>query len=159
LTFKAFLSGSPTYQYGLWVEQLIDPKTGLIDFTPQFEGTYTLTIIAYDDKWMWSSASWTLVCYIKGAGWLNHPPIRARKPLNPQICRAGNPYVLPICMEDPDGDPVYYSSNIGAISEDGVFSFLTYFPGQYQVEITGYDNRGGIATLKFLLIVVPWWLS
>ena len=159
LTFKAFLSGFPTYQYGPWVENIINPKTGLIDFTPQFEGTYTLTIIAYDDKWMWSSASWTLVCYIKGAGWLNHPPIRARKPLNPQICRAGRSYVLPICMEDPDGDHVYYSSNIGAISEDGVFSFLTYFPGRYNVKITGYDNRGGIATLTFTLIVVPWWLG
>ena len=50
LTYSATINGLPSYQYGPWQESLINPQTGLIQFTPQFEGFFKLTVTVRDKK-------------------------------------------------------------------------------------------------------------
>jgi hypothetical protein len=73
------------------------------------------------------------------------------------MVRAGELYTVATGFVDPDGDDLYYSTNIGSMTPDGAYSFLTYFPGQYWVSIVAYDLHGGRAYLDFLLDVQPWW--
>ena len=64
-------------------------------------------------------------------------------------------------VEDPDGDMVYASCNIGSYSRghDGyyIWRFLTHFPGLYKVEIIFYDVHGGYSSMEFQVDVEPWW--
>jgi len=156
LTYSAMINGLPSYQYGPWQEPLIDPHSGLIKFTPQFEGFFKLTVVVRDEKGAIGQAVWDLTIANRGA-WLNHPPVRVLNIPSPQMVRAGELYTVATGFVDPDGDDLYYSTNIGAMTPDGTFSFLTYFPGQYQVSIIAYDFLGAHTYLNFLLDVQPWW--
>jgi hypothetical protein len=66
-----------------------------------------------------------------------------------------------INIEDPDGDEIYASVNIGSIGRgpDGhiFWTFQSNFPGFYDVELIVYDIRGGYAILWWPLEVNPWW--
>jgi len=157
LTYSATLNGLPSYQYGPWISKLIDPFRGVIAFTPQFEGSFQCVVTARDSKGAAAVGSFNLFCINPGT-WLNHPPIILEPIQSPQQCRAGELFILSeLKMFDPDDQKIFYSSNLGAVSEDGVFTFQTQFPGQYLVQITGYDSLGGCVTQQFVLDVTPWW--
>ncbi|MGA1869625.1 MAG: hypothetical protein ACMUJM_13895 [bacterium] len=156
LTYSATINGLPNYQYGPWQESIINPKTGLVEFTPRFEGNYKVTIQVRDEKGALGQTSWDLFVVNRGS-WYNHPPVRVVNIKTPQLAKAGSHYTIATGFVDPDGDELYYSTNIGSITSEGSFSFLTYFPGQYQVSIIAYDIHGGLAYLRFLLDVQPWW--
>jgi hypothetical protein len=156
LTYSATINGLPSYQYGPWQESLINPQTGIIQFTPQFEGFFKLTVTVRDTKGAIGQATWDLTVANKG-GWFNHPPVRVVNVPSPQMVRAGELYIVATGFVDPDGDDLYYSTNIGSVTPDGAYSFLTNFPGQYQVSIVAYDLYGGKSYLNFLLDVQPWW--
>jgi hypothetical protein len=90
--------------------------------------------------------------------WFNHPPIVTREIDSPKVIRAGAEFNTgELHIVDPDGEPLYYSCNIGTVGTNGVYSFSSNFPGVYLVHITAYDIRGGAVTVEFVLNVLPWW--
>jgi hypothetical protein len=104
-----------------------------------------------------------MFCSNRGT-WLNHPPIILSRPTEPLIVNAGEEAILSrtdFAVEDPDGDSVYASCNVGTCSRgvDGYFmwTFQTNFPGLYDIEIIFYDIRGGYARMEFQVDVKPWW--
>jgi hypothetical protein len=157
LTYSMTINGLPSYQYGPWMQQIIDPYRGVVTFTPQFEGVFQCVVTVRDSRGLAAMGSFNLYCVNKGT-WLNHPPIILEPIQSPQECRAGEFFTLSdLQMYDPDGQKLFYSCNIGAVGDDGVFSFQTQYPGQYSVQITGYDSLGGHVTQAFVLDVNPWW--
>ena len=50
LIYSATINGLPNYQYGPWQESIINPHTGLIQFTPRFEGDFKIMITVQDEK-------------------------------------------------------------------------------------------------------------
>jgi len=162
LTWHATIAGLPAYKYGPWSEALINPTTGVITFTPQFEGIYPVTVRVSDSRGMYTIGQFELYCINPGT-WLNHAPIVLGDWDHPQVCRAGELLILDseIDVIDPDGDKVYYSCNIGSIGSDSsgnvVWSFQTQFPGFYEVYITAMDGRGAYTQFTIDLDVQPWW--
>jgi len=163
LTYKMTLNGLRSLQYGPWLEQTINPQSGLIHFIPQFEGAFDVFITCTDDRGASGNGAITIFAITPGT-WLNHPPIISGGPTNPVVLRAGEEYELhaPLFnVFDPDGDELYASCNIGSCGRclDGAFiwNFQSNFPGYYDVEIIFYDIRGGYAILWFPVIVKPWW--
>jgi len=157
LTYSVTLNGLPSYQYGPWMQQVIDPYRGVISFTPQFEGVFQCVVTVRDSRGLTAMGSFNIYCVNTGT-WLNHSPIIVNNIQSPQQSRAGELFTLSeLQMYDPDDQKLFYSCNIGAVSDNGVFSFQTQFPGQYSVQITGYDSLGGHVTQQFVLDVTPWW--
>ncbi|MGA1875506.1 MAG: hypothetical protein ACMUIA_07850 [bacterium] len=186
ITFFAFIDGLPYYGYGPYQEDLIkNPLGGIIEFTPVFEGIHNITVVARDTRGLTAVGEYTLVVATPG-GWYNHPPILGEDIDSPQYVRAGQLFSMPVEFFDPDIEPIYYSCNIGMVSHllsEGIethtseypgwgespssaygiyrggamYTFTTYFPGIYHVEITAYDIRGGYCTARFILDVQPWW--
>ena len=162
LIYRATIDGLPSYQFGPWQESIIDPVTGVIQFTPQFEGRHWIDIAVHDSRGMYARSGFELVVVNPGT-WYNHAPVVTDDVQNPQVAKAGREYTIPIEIMDPDGDKLYYSVNIGTVTErqDGtagcVFSFFTNFPGQYLVTIVAFDIRGLSTETTFLLDVQPWW--
>lgn len=157
------LNGLPNYQYGPWIEQTINPGSGLISWVPKFEGAYDTIVTCTDARGAVGFGNITIFAVNKGT-WLNHPPIVLSRPTEPVVIKAGEEFILhhPILsVEDPDGDELYASCNIGSCGRapDGQFQwkFQSNFPGSYLVEIVFYDIRGGYAIMQFFLDVKPWW--
>ena len=76
------------------------------------------------------------------------------------IINAGEEFTLgapDFSVEDPDGDEIYASCNIGTCEKDAEGNFIWRFhsdsPGSYMVEIVFYDIRGGYAVMEFTLEV------
>jgi hypothetical protein len=161
LTYEATLNGLPSYSYGPWSNSIINPATGTISFTPQFEGALTCIVTVRDPRGLAAVGHFTIFAVnggSAGATWLNHAPIVARVIQSPQEVIAGDQFVLTnLHMADPDNQPLYYSCNIGAVGVDGIYTFQSEFPGEYLVQITGYDPMGGAVTQQFVLNVLPWW--
>lgn len=184
VTFTAYIDGMPYYGYGPYQEDIIpEPTTPHIIFHPQFEGVHKVVVIARDTRGLSSIAEYTLV--VAGSGsWLNHPPVQGEDIDSPQVAMAGQLFSIPIEFYDPDLEPIYFSCNIGMVTQltpegidtqlnadnslsgqaaygiyrgGAVYSFLTYFPGEYLVQITAYDSRGGYNTATLVLDVQPWW--
>ncbi|MGA1792009.1 MAG: hypothetical protein ACMUIM_11030, partial [bacterium] len=162
-SFQISMNGLPSYQYGPWVESIIDPCSGLIRFTPKFEGAYDTIVACSDNRGGIAYGEITLFCVHQGT-WLNHPPIVMGGPTNPVVVRAGEELIIhypTINIADPDGDEIYASVNIGSIGrspEGHIFwTFQSNFPGFYDVELIVYDIRGGYAILWWPLEVKPWW--
>jgi hypothetical protein len=160
LTWNATLNGLPTYAYGPWTDSLIDQKTGLVQFTPEFEGAYTMNVEVTDQDGAIAGAAFVIYCVNQGT-WLNHPPVMLGDWDHPMIGTAGETLTLVFDgIVDPDGEGLYYSCNIGSIGvRDGnpVWEFQTSYPGNYQVEIVAYDTRGGYLVIPQEVIISPWW--
>jgi hypothetical protein len=157
------INGLTAYQYGPWIETIIDPCTGLISWVPKFEGAYDAVITCSDARGGTAFGEITIFCVNQGT-WLNHPPIILGGPTQPVVIKAGEEFILHtpnFAVEDPDGDQIYASCNIGSCGRapDGSFmwKFQSNFPGSYIVEIIFYDIRGGYAIMEFFLDVKPWW--
>ncbi len=164
LIFSASIDGMISYSYGPWEQSIINPFTGVIDFTPVFEGKHWINIIVRDSRGMYAQGGFELIVANPGT-WLNHAPVVIKKIQNPQVTKAGREYIIPIDIVDPDGEKLFYSCNIGSVTERRddqqgcVFRFFSNFPGQYVVTIVAYDIRGGFVEETFLLDVQPWWSS
>lgn len=160
LTFNATLNGLPSYQYGPWSQNIIEPcggMGGLIHFAPQSEGALDCIITVQDPRGMFAVANITIFCVNQGT-WFNHPPIILGDLDSPQTIRAGERFIAnEMSFVDPDGDKMYWSCNVGSVGNNGVYSFQTQYPGYYLVQITAYDIRGGAATTEFVIHVRPWW--
>jgi hypothetical protein len=157
LTYHCTLNGLPNYQVGPFQQTVISPTSGIIAFTPYSEGALHAIITVEDPRGMYSIGEITIFCCNKG-GWYNHPPIILGDMDSPQTIRAGQLFIaneMDFC--DPDGDELYWSCNIGAVGENGLYTFQSQYPGYYLVQITAYDIRGGAATTEFLIHVLPWW--
>jgi hypothetical protein len=157
------INGLPNYQYGPWIEQIINPSSGLISWVPKFEGAYDTIISCADARGGTAFGEITIFSVNRGT-WLNHPPIILSQPTEPVVIKAGEEFILHtpnFAVEDPDGDQIYASCNIGTCgrgpSGDFIWKFQSNFPGSYLVEIIFYDIRGGYAILNFFLDVKPWW--
>ncbi|MGA1842875.1 MAG: hypothetical protein ACMUIU_19845 [bacterium] len=163
LTWGMTINGMTAYQYGPWIETIIDPCTGLISWVPKFEGAYNAIITCSDARGGTAFGEITIFAVNQGT-WLNHPPIILERPTQPVVIKAGEEFMLhfpDINVEDPDGDEIYASCNIGSCGRTPYGSFLwrfqSNFPGSYLVEIIFYDIRGGYAVMEFFLDVKPWW--
>jgi hypothetical protein len=157
------LNGLPSYQYGPWMESMINTSSGIVSFVPKFEGAYDAVMVATDNRGASSVAEFTIFCVQRGT-WLNHPPIVLGDWDHPQVVKAGEELILTTTewsVVDPDGDELYYSCNIGSCGTlaDGsfVWTFQTNFPGFYTAEIVVYDIRGGYAIVTVDVEVKPWW--
>jgi hypothetical protein len=162
ITWDMTINGMTAYQYGPWIETIIDPCTGLISWVPKFEGAYDGVITASDARGGTAFGEITIFAVNQGT-WLNHPPIILGRPTQPVVIKAGEEFILhhpDLAVEDPDGDQIYASCNIGSCgrSSDGAFiwRFQSNFPGSYSVQIVFYDIRGGYAIMDFFLDVKPW---
>jgi hypothetical protein len=163
LVWQVTLNGLPSYQYGPWIEQIVTPASGLISWIPKFEGAYDAIATCTDARGASGFGEVTIFAVNRGT-WLNHPPIVLSRPTQPVVIKAGEEFILPspnLKVEDPDGDALYASCNIGTCgrAQDGAFiwKFQSDFPGSYVVEIIFYDIRGGYAIVEFFLDVKPWW--
>jgi hypothetical protein len=163
LTWGMTINGLTAYQYGPWIETIINPCTGLISWVPKFEGAYDAVVTCSDARGGTAFGEITIFCVNSGT-WLNHPPIILGGPTQPVVIKAGEEFILHtpnFAVEDPDGDQIYASCNIGTCGRapDGSFiwKFQSNFPGSYMVEIIFYDIRGGYAIMEFFLDVKPWW--
>jgi hypothetical protein len=163
LTWGVTLNGLPSYQYGPWIEAIVQPASGLISWIPKFEGAYDTVVTCTDARGDIGFGEITIFAVQRGT-WLNHPPIVLNRPTQPVVIKAGEEFIMPssiIEVEDPDGDAIYASCNIGTCGrlQDGAFTwkFQSNFPGSYVVEIVFYDIRGGYAIVEFFLDVKPWW--
>ncbi|MGA1841012.1 MAG: DUF3160 domain-containing protein [bacterium] len=92
----------------------------------------------------------------------NHAPIIIAGPTQPVVIKAGEEFILhapEFAVEDPDGDEIYASCNIGSCGRapDGSFmwKFQSNVPGSYQVEIIFSDQKGGTDMIEFLVNVEP----
>ncbi|MEW5804562.1 MAG: hypothetical protein AB1847_20915 [bacterium] len=163
LTWNMTIASLSSYQYGPYKESLIDPHTGLIQFTPQFEGVYPVVVSVQDDRGLFSVGRFILHCVNRGT-WLNHPPVILGDWDHPQVCRAGELFTLSeptLDVADPDGDKVYYTCDIGAIGVDAsghaIWTFQTQFPGFYAANIVAMDPHGAFTVFTIHLEVRPWW--
>jgi hypothetical protein len=157
LTYNCTLNGLPNYQVGPFQQRIIHPTSGLIAFTPYSEGALQAVITVEDPRGMFSVGEITIFCCNRGT-WFNHPPIILGDMDSPQTIRAGQLFIAnEMDFVDPDGDELYWSCNIGAVGENGIYTFQSQYPGYYLVQITAYDIRGGAATTEFLIHVMPWW--
>lgn len=159
-TWSAVLNGLPTYAYGPWTDSLIDRQTGLVSFTPEFEGNYTMTVQVVDQDGATAGAAFVIYCVNQGT-WLNHPPVMLFDWEHPMIGTAGETLTMAFDgIVDPDGEGLYFSCNIGSIGVRAgvpVWEFQTTYPGNYQVEIVAYDTRGGYLVIPQEVIISPWW--
>ena len=163
LTFQMTINDLPSYQYGPWTESLIDQKSGLISFTPQFEGKYRAVITCRDDQGAIGIEDFPLTIVEPGT-WLNHAPIFTGCPTRPIVIRAGEEAKIAtpdFIVTDVDGDQIYTSCNIGACGQtaDGgfIWTFQTNYPGIYNVEWVFFDVYGGYTIQKHSVDVQPWW--
>jgi hypothetical protein len=163
LTWNMTINGLPSYQYGPWVNSIINQCSGIITWTPQFEGAYDAVATCSDNRGGTAFGEITIFCVNRGT-WLNHPPIILGAPTEPVTMIAGQEFVLntpTLKVEDPDGDEIYASCNIGTCGRGAtgnfIWKFQSNFPGSYMVEIVFYDIRGGYAVMEFFLDVKPWW--
>ncbi len=157
LTYNCTLNGLPNYQVGPFQQRIISPTGGLIAFTPYSEGALQAIITVEDPRGMYAVGAITIFCCNRGT-WFNHPPIILHDLDSPQTIRAGQLFVADeMNFVDPDGDELYWSCNIGAIGDNGLYTFQSQYPGYYMVQITAYDIRGGAATTEFMIHVLPWW--
>ncbi|MGA1824648.1 MAG: hypothetical protein ACMUIP_08275 [bacterium] len=156
ITYSATINGMPSYMVGPWQQSIIDPHTGLVKFVPLSEGPLRIIVTARDEKGAIAQQRRILHVYNRGT-WLNHPPLKAANIRSPLIVKAGAHYTLNTAFADPDDDPLYYCTNFGSITTDGIFSFMSYFPGEYNVVIRAYDIHGAFTILRFLLDVEPGW--
>jgi hypothetical protein len=159
LTFTAYLDGYPSYSYGPYTNALIDQKSGLIKFEPMFEGAYEMLVTVRDPKGAEAYASFVVYC-VNPNTWLNHPPVMLGDWDHPMIGVQGQELKLDFSgIVDPDGEPLYFSCNIGAIGYVGgepTWSFKTNFPGTYMVEIVAYDTSGGYLVIPQEVIITTW---
>jgi hypothetical protein len=184
ISYSALIDGFSGYQYGPWREPIVPvPCKPVIEFSPKFEGVHTIQVIARDSRGLSAITQFNLIVVNAGT-WLNHPPILCEDIDSPQIAIAGKTFVLPVEFFDPDGDFIYYSCNIGSITEmkegfgitqdseigqttgaekygryvsGALYTMTTHWPGRYLIEIIAYDIRGGYAIQEFILDVQPWW--
>ncbi|MGA1791737.1 MAG: hypothetical protein ACMUIM_09635 [bacterium] len=163
LTYRMTLNGLASYQYGPWMQSMINPDNGLITITPQFEGAFETIITCTDDRGTSAFGDFTYYTFNPGS-WLNHPPINFGNPTRPLVARAGEEIIInypDLKVMDPDGDEIFAAANMGAVGRtaDGGFmwSFQTNFPGTYKVEIIFYDIRGGYNIRPMTVVVKPWW--
>jgi len=160
LIWTAMLEGYPSYTYGPYTESLINQKTGLVSFDPQFEGAYNMIVTTRDPKGAEAYASFTIYC-VNQAGWLNHPPVMLKDWDHPMIGVQGQELALDFDqIVDPDGEPLYFSCNIGSIgyvNGSPVWTFQTEYPGTYMVEIVAYDTSGGYLVIPQEVVITTWW--
>ncbi len=157
LTYDCTLNGLPNYQIGPYQQRIISPTSGLIAFTPYGEGALNCVITVSDPRGMYAIGEITIFCCNQGT-WFNHPPVIIGDLDSPQTIKAGQLFVAnEMDFVDPDGDALSWSCNIGAVGEDGIYTFQSQYPGYYSVQITAYDIRGGAATTEFVIHVLPWW--
>jgi len=163
LVWSLTLNGLPSYQYGPWNEVTIDAHNGLVTFSPKFEGVMDAALFTQDARGGSSMRAFTIFAVQTGT-WLNHPPIILSDFEHPIIGRAGEELVLvspTINIQDPDGDKIYYSTNLGSIGTTcygGIlWKFQTSFPGYYTGDIIAYDIRGGYAIVTLDVEIKPWW--
>jgi hypothetical protein len=163
LTYRMIMNGIPSYQYGPWIEDMIDPHSGLITFNPRFEGIFDPIVICTDDRGASASGS-VRIYWVNPGSWLNHCPIIYIKTSKPLVMRAGEEFILSptdLNIIDPDGDDIYASCNIGAVGRtaDGgyIWTFQSNFPGRYILELVFYDLRGGRCIRRVPVEVNPWW--
>ncbi|MGA1839538.1 MAG: hypothetical protein ACMUIU_02845 [bacterium] len=184
ITYTALIDGSRSYRYGPWLDSIIpSPCKPEIRFSPKFEGLHTIQIIATDQRGLSAITDFNLIVVNQGT-WLNHPPILCEDIDSPQIAKAGRTFIIPVEFFDPDGDMVYYSCNIGSVTEmkegfgitsgstvgsttgvekygrytsGAIYTLTTHWPGRYLIQIVAFDIRGGYAIVEFILDVEPWW--
>jgi hypothetical protein len=122
------INGLLVYQYGPWIESIIDPCTGVISWVFKFEGTYRAVVSCTYGYGATSFGEFNIYAFSKGT-WLNNPPIITGGFPKPVIIRAEEEYIdhsPEIKVEDPDNDTIYASYNIGSCGLDTNGNFFPW---------------------------------
>ncbi len=162
LSYNATLHGESTYyQFGPWWPPPNRLPNGLITLKPFCEGTIDCIVTVTDPRGMNAMCQFTIFCKIIDeypGNWFNHPPVILGELDSPQTIRAGEKFIASeMDFFDPDGDKMYWSCNVGSVGNNGVYTFQSIYPGNYQVQIIAYDIRGGATSTEFVIHVKPWW--
>ncbi|MGA1845291.1 MAG: hypothetical protein ACMUIS_12075, partial [bacterium] len=144
----------------------IDLYSGLISWVPKYEVVYTTVVTCSDNRGGTADIELKISSECRGGSPINQPIIITGGPTQPVTTVAGQEFILgppDFSVEDPDGDEIYVSCNIGSCERDEegnfIWKFQSDFPGSYNVEIIFYDIRGGYALMEFFLDVKPWWVN
>jgi parallel beta-helix repeat protein len=111
----------------------INTTTGLIKFTPlnTKKGNHTITISVNDGM---DTTTGTLNLSIP-----NRSPVIAT--IVNQTVEVGVRFEYQINAIDPDNDTLIFTSNIGNITNTGIFSYISNITGLYNVRITANDTE------------------
>ena len=87
LHWQIIINGLPSYQYGPWIEQIIDPCSGLITWTPKFEGAYKTIVTCSDNRGGTGIGAITIFVF-NSFTCFNHPPFILFCPTQPVVIKS-----------------------------------------------------------------------
>ena len=169
LTWRMTINGLTSYQYGPWIETIINKYNGLISYIPKYKGCYEAVITCEDARGGTAFGEIIIFCTNRtkndnGQYIEKNSPVITGTPEALVTVRAGQELILAtpdIGVYDPDGDELFASCNIGSIKQNGknnfIWTFSTYFPGLYEVQIIFFDIYGEYKIMEFIIDVKPWW--
>ena len=165
LVWDIRINGLPGIYFHPWRDSYIDTyqSTGVFSWTPLFIRSYNATVTCSDNRGGTAHIEVEILCKSREHG-PNYPPVILSSPTGLVTMVAGEGFVLSapdLLVEDPEGDEIYASCNVGTCGRDTdgnfMWKFQSNFPGSYMIEIIFNDTQGGYAVMEFFLDVKPWW--
>jgi len=166
LVWDLRINGLPSIYFQPWLDSYIDTyqSTGVFSWTPQFIRSYDAVVNCSDNRGGTTNIEVEILC--KSRGGPNYPPVILSSPTGLVTMIADEEFVLSapdLLVEDPEGDEIYASCNVGTCEKDAegnfMWTFQSDFPGSYMIEIVFYDIKGGYAAMEFFVDVKPWWVD
>ncbi|MGA1791303.1 MAG: hypothetical protein ACMUIM_07440 [bacterium] len=167
LVWDLRINGLAGIHFHPWLDSYIDTYqyTGVFSWTPQFVRSYDVVVTCSDNRGGTANIEVEILCKSREHT-PNYPPVILSSPTGLVRMIADEEFVLSapdLLVEDPEGDEIYASCNIGTCGKDpeGNFywKFQSNFPGSYMIEIIFKDTKGGYAVMEFFLDVKPWWVD
>jgi len=126
----------------------IDPETGEVCFTPNGEGTYTLTVAATDECGKSDTCSFSITVY------LNQAPEITIRDTSVFLCEPSD-ICIPVTIDDDDGNIVEVTVENGSYDSQTGMACLTGISasGTYAVNVTVRDECGATTSAQGLIVV------
>ncbi len=129
-----------------------------VTFTaPDAAGTYLIGVTVADGKGGTADKSHTVTVVAEAV--INRPPVIASLSASLETVEPQKPATVTCVATDPDGDQLTYSwwTNLGRI--EGAGSVVTWtappYLGEYIIDVTVRDNKGGVAVETYKVTVAP----
>jgi len=134
----------------------IDSSSGLINWSPTEEGTYSVRVMVTDSFGLQDTADFSIiVTQLIPENVINHAP--SLESIADQQILVGDTLLLQANATDPDGDPLTYMLINGPpgfnIDPSGRIQWTANTPGIYDVVLQVADPAGLIAATSFMVTV------